>query len=224
MEVEVREGGIENWDWYRIPAGKEFLYDGPIEIRARRTIVIDGRLSTMLPDEPGSKGHDVILSSKEGILIRGDIDVGRGYDGIQIGGLGTDGGDAGSLTLVAPMIVLSKPLIGPAGGDGAAGGGKGGKGGRVVIYGSFEGPYWHDFNTGRPHDKSAIIKGGPGGMGGPGYPALGYQDGGTGGSGGGISTNHFKELPWMVQWRWDYQLTEQEIEDAKQEGHTGPDR
>lgn len=226
FEIEVKKGGVENWDWYRIPAGKEFLYDGPIEIRARRTIVIDGRLSTTIPEEPGSKGHDVILSSKEGILIRGDIDVGRGYDGIQIGGLGTAGGDAGTLTLIAPMIVLSKPLVGPAGGDGAPGGGQGGRGGDVIVYGSFEGPYWVDFDLGRPHDKTAIIKGGPGGSGGPAYASdlyPGYQNGGLGGAGGGIFTSHFKEVPWMVQWRSDYQLTKQEIEAAESKGRSGPD-
>ncbi|MFI4854119.1 MAG: hypothetical protein ACIAQF_03955 [Phycisphaerales bacterium JB065] len=200
-----------------MPTDREYVYEGPIEIRARNTIVIDGAFRTAIPDEPGAKGHDVVLSSMEGIIIRGDLDIGRGSDGSD---LGQRGGDGGSLTLRAPVIVFNEQLHGGPGGRGGPGGGTGGNGGRVKVFGTFHGPYFLQVGEGAPEDQPADIVGGAGGPGGFAmqsdlYPE--HRNGGSGGAGGSISTNLFKEAPWMVRFRFQYQLTPEELEALKAE-------
>lgn len=218
----LKPGGIENVGFYRVPADKEFIYDGPIEIRARRTIVIDGVLRTLTPQFPDQPGFDVVLSSKEAIIIRGQIVGGEGYDALQIG---EDGGDAGRLVLHAPVIVLAKPLVGPRGGDGGLGGGNGGKGGSVYILGTAHGPYFFDLDAGQHPRLAPDAKGGPGGRAGHGIPSevAEFRNGGNGGGGGSITTGQFTEAPWMVRFRSDYQLSEEEIREAAEQGRTGLD-
>jgi hypothetical protein len=218
----LKKGGIIEVGFYRIPADKEFVYDGPVEIRARQTIVIDGALRALQPRRSDTPGHDIVLSSKEGIIVRGEIIGGEGYDALRIG---EDGGDAGRLVLHAPVIITSKPLIGPQGGDGGPGGGDGGRGGSVYILGNAHGPYFFDSDAGQHPSLAPDAKGGRGGRAGHGIASevAEFRKGGTGGGGGAVTTGGFEEAPWMVQYRYDYQLSEDEIREAEAEGRTGID-
>jgi hypothetical protein len=195
-----------------VPANEEWVFTESVEIRAFGGIVIDGVIRGLPPQDPSAPARTMKLESVTGITIRGKLLGFAGADGLWIG---QDGGTGGTLILRAPMIVLSTPLVAPAGGHGAPGGGTGGTGGRLEVYASaVAGPYQDGSDAGVMLGIGNLIAG----RGGAGGPPLGSLEGGSGGNGGSAISGLFREVPWMVEYREYYQLQDREIEAARERG------
>ena len=129
----------------------------------------------------GRHGASGRIVSDTRIVILGELRAGHGMAGTAAH---LDGGDGGSLELVAPRIVCaSGRVVGAMGGDGAPGypgGGNGGSGGNITVMAD----RFEDLD-GSP----AVVFGGDGGAGGDGTSDPdGFSGNGGNGGGGGIGS------------------------------------
>ncbi len=159
-----------------VELGEHVSFADGFELLASGDVVIRGSLIGVTAAGEGSIGHGASgrIVSDTRIVILGEIRAGNGAAGdlSQI-----DGGDGGSLELIAPQIVCASGVIkGSCGGDGAPAfpaGGHGGAGGDVTIMAD----RFEDLD-GNP----ATVVGGAGGAGGDGLTD--HQHSGNGGNGG----------------------------------------
>ena len=209
--VTHHPGGIveTNQEFYVGP-NEEIVFQNAVELRAAGPIVIDGVLRGATPNDSQVSAPDMHLSSLTAIVVRGKLSGFQGADGVRT----TErGGNAGSLELHAPIIVTNHRIMAPRGGHGGPGGGSGGAGGMMSVYALVYGPVYVPAGS---QVFAANISGGRGGRAADGNSD--HPHGGHGGSGGGAISGLFRELPWMVKYREDYLLSDQEIREAQARG------
>lgn len=209
--IEKPGGLIETDGVFFVPADEEWVYSEAIEVRAYGAIIIDGVMRGQPPLSNRVAAPSMTLSSVTGVVVRGQVHAFPGADGSYPG---ANGGDAGTLVIHAPLLVLNDVLVGATGGAGYPDDGrgenrkrpidegKGGTGGLLEVYAQVTGP--------RSETDPEVTYGFPDVQGGTG----GYG----GGTGGGVRTGYFRELPWMVKYRQDYLLKDSEIQAAKARG------
>lgn len=193
-----------------VPAGEEWVFRKEVTIRSYGPIVVDGVLRGLAPERSSDPAPSMVLESMSAVVVRGRI---HGFPGADGESMGADGGDAGALTLRAPTIITNSILQAGAGGDGGPAGGDGGTGGMITVAGFVVGPFYDDPEASVPSPSNVI-----GGAGGAGGPPMGSVRGGAGGDGGGARGELFREVPWMVEYREYYLLTDEEIAQAKARG------
>ena len=175
---------------FYIPADEEWVFASDVTIRSTAQLVVDGILRCEPPTSPDMPAPDITLVSFTGIVIRGEVRPTQGFDGVVPG---QAGGDAGKLTLAAPIIVSRSPFQGARGGFGAPGG-DGGTGGEMVVFGATIGPV--NQTPGTPVSQG---RAGDGGIGGPARYFEAYPDAlraGNGGNGGNASGGPFVLADW----------------------------
>lgn len=173
-----------------IPANEEWVFESDVVIRSTAPMVIDGVLRCEAPTSPDGPAPSITLVSYVGIVIRGEVRPTQGFDGVKPG---QPGGEAGSLTMAAPIIVSRLPFRGARGGLGAPGG-DGGKGGDMFVYGSTIGPF-----SQAPDTPVSEVRAGDASMGGAGRYIEGYPEAlqpGDGGDGGNAGGDQFRLSDW----------------------------
>lgn len=175
---------------FYIPANEEWVFESDVIIRSTAPMVIDGVLRCEEPTSPDNPAPNITLVSYVGIVIRGEVRPTQGFDAVKPG---QHGGDAGSLTIAAPIIVSRLPFEGARGGFGAPGG-DGGNGGDIFFYGSGIGPF-----SQAPDTPLSEVRGGDGSIGGAGRYIEGYPEAlrpGDGGDGGNAMGGRFVLADW----------------------------
>jgi hypothetical protein len=209
--IRVLDGGVTTLlDTFYIPAGEEWVYSEPVEIRAYGPIVVDGVLRGESPDHAEREAPSLHLSSLSGVIIRGHLQAAPGATGE---GVGASGGKGGDVSIHAPVLVLNEQLRAGIGGKGGPAG-TGGTGGNLKVFSNAAvGPYWPDEQK-RMTAGSSNLHGGTGGPGGGSHPD--HTSSGSGGTGGSAQSGFYRELPWMLEYRYRYLLKDREIEAAKE--------
>lgn len=170
-------GTIEATDFV-IPSGISVWFEGDVAIVSRGDVVIKGQLlsRTSPSASVAGNGGNLVIRSQGQVVIDGTVRATSGVQAVSayVQNAARDGGNGGSILIVAPRVSGSGALHAGDGGSGVAGG-NGGLGGTVII---------ESASVGSTEQGKLALYGGRGGRGGDGVLDFNDGRGGDGGDGG----------------------------------------
>jgi hypothetical protein len=131
--ADVYLSGNYAFDYVEIPKGVTLWVENDLSIMSASRIIIDGSI-ICLPSQKSDErldGINVSFESLTNIIINGDIIAGNGFNSMLPN---VSGGKGGSISLIAPEIMLSNNIEAGNGGEGGLES-TGGDGGNVLLLG-----------------------------------------------------------------------------------------